>query len=90
MDREIWSRGGYAIHKVGPVAQKQLCAWTIQSSSIGEWARFAHRRVNVAPELKGLRAAMVVANVGALLLCAEDAITRSPALNLLPWTGSYC
>jgi len=37
-----------------------------------------------------LRAAMVVANVGALLLRAEDAITRSPALNLLPWTGSYC
>ena len=36
---------------------------------------------------KRLRAAMVVANVGALLLCARDAITSSPASNLLPCDG---
>jgi hypothetical protein len=48
----------------------------LKSSSIGRWARFAHRRANVASELKGLRAAMVVANVGALLLCPEDVINE--------------
>jgi hypothetical protein len=49
----------YSIHKVGPAGAKTIVC-------LGRWARFAHRRANVASEHKGLRAAMVVANVGAL------------------------
>ena len=73
----------YSIHKVGPAGAKTIVC-------LGRWARFAHHRANVASEHKGLRAAMVVANVGALLLRAGDAITKSPAFNLISWTGSYC
>jgi hypothetical protein len=82
MARELSFRQYNQFIKSAPGAKTIVC--------LGRWARFAHRRANVASEHKGLRVAMVVANVGAPLLRAEDATTRSRALNPISWKGSHC